>query len=190
MPEWLDEPMPDAFTLGWEEWVDLPDLGLPAIKAKVDTGARTSALHAVAIEPFGPAENPQVRFLIQPDPRNPNLELTCSARVVDRRDVTSSNGETELRYVIETEARVGNRTWPIQISLTNRENMAYRMLLGRRAIDEDMIVDPNASFVQPELSYDTYKTLPKKKPVRRPLRVALLSREPDSYSTRRLLETG
>ena len=92
--------MSDAFTLGWEEWVNLPELGLPAIKAKVDTGARTSALHAVAIEPFGPAENPQVRFLIQPDPNNPNLELTCSARVVDRRDVTSSNGETELRFVI------------------------------------------------------------------------------------------
>ncbi|NQY98699.1 MAG: 30S ribosomal protein S6--L-glutamate ligase [Henriciella sp.] len=182
--------MSDAFTLGWEEWVDLPDLGLPAIKAKVDTGARTSALHAVAIEPFGPADNPQVRFLIQPDPQNPNLELTCSARVVDRRDVTSSNGETELRYVIETDVRVGSRTWPIQISLTNRENMAYRMLLGRRAIGEDMIVDPNASFLQPKLGYDAYKALPKKKPVRRPLRIALLSREPDSYSTRRLLEAG
>lgn len=182
--------MSDAFTLGWEEWVSLPDLGLPAIKAKVDTGARTSALHAAAIEPFGPADNPQVRFLIQPDLRNPNLELTCSARVVDRRDVTSSNGETELRYVIETEARVGGRTWPIQISLTNRENMAYRMLLGRQAISEDMIVDPNASFVQPELSYDAYKSLPKRKPVRRPLRIALLSREPDSYSTKKLLDAG
>ena len=89
--------MPETFTLGWEEWIDLPELGLPAIKAKVDTGAKTSALHAVEIEPFGPSNNPQVRFLIQPDPKNPNLELTCSARVVDRRDVTSSNGETELR---------------------------------------------------------------------------------------------
>lgn len=182
--------MSDAFALGWEEWVNLPELGLPAIKAKVDTGARTSALHAVAIEPFGPADNPQVRFLIQPDPRNPNLELTCSARVVDRRDVTSSNGETELRYVIETEARMGDRAWPIQISLTNRENMTYRMLLGRQAITEDMIVNPNASFRQPELSYSAYKSLPNKKPVRRPLRVALLSREPNSYSTRRLSEVG
>lgn len=182
--------MSDAFTFGWEEWVNLPELGLPAIKAKVDTGARTSALHAVAIEPFGPAENPQVRFLIQPDPNNPNLELTCSARVVDRRDVTSSNGETELRFVIETEARMGDRSWPIQISLTNRENMTYRMLLGRRAIEEDMIVDPNASFAQPVLSFDVYRALPKKKPVRRPLRVALLSREPDSFSSRRFLQAG
>lgn len=182
--------MTEQFTLGWEEWISLPDLGLPAIKAKVDTGAKTSALHAVEIEPFGPSDNPQVRFLIQPDPKNPNLELTCSARVVDRRDVTSSNGETELRYVIETQARIGEKSWPIQISLTNRENMAYRMLIGRRAIDEDMVVDPNVSFAQPELSFDAYKTLPKRKPVRRPLRVALLSREPNTYSTRRLVEAG
>lgn len=182
--------MTEAITLGWEEWVGLPDLGLPAIKAKVDTGAKTSALHAVAIEPFGPADKPQVRFLIQPDPKNPNLELTCSARVVDRRDVTSSNGETELRYVIETEAVVGGKRWPIQVSLTNRENMAYRMLLGRRAIDEDMIVDPNVSFAQTELSYDAYKSLPKRKPVRRPLRIALLTREPNTYSSKRLVEAG
>ena len=182
--------MTDVFTLGWEEWVALPELGLPAIKAKIDTGARTSALHATAIEPFGPANNPQVRFLIQPDPNNPNLELTCSARVVDRRDVTSSNGETELRYVVETIARIGDKSWSIQISLTNRENMNYRMLLGRRAIGDDMVVDPNVSFAQSELSYQAYKSLPKRKPVRRPLRVALLSREPGSYSTKRLIEAG
>ena len=182
--------MTDSFVLGWEEWISLPDLGLPAIKAKIDTGARTSALHATAIEPFGPANNPQVRFLIQPDPSNPVLELTCSARVVDRRDVTSSNGETELRYVVETMARVGDKNWPIQISLTNRENMNYRMLLGRRAIGDDMIVDPNTSFAQKVLDYSGYKTLPKRKPVRRPLRVALLSREPNSYSTKRLIEAG
>lgn len=182
--------MTDTLTLGWEEWIDLPDIGLPAIKAKVDTGAKTSALHAVEIEPFGPANNPQVRFLIQPDPKNPNLELTCSAKVVDRRDVTSSNGETELRFVIETKAKIGNKTWPIQITLTNRENMAYRMLLGRQAIGDDMVVDPNESFVQRELSYDAYKALPKRKPVRRPLRIALLSREPNSYSSKRLVEAG
>lgn len=186
----LEIQVTETYTLGWEEWVDLSDLGLPAIKAKVDTGAKTSALHAVEFEPFGPADNPQVRFLIQPDPQNPNLELTCSARVVDRRDVTSSNGETELRYVIETLAKVGDRSWPIQITLTNRENMTFRMLLGRQAIGDDMVVDPNESFVQPKLNYDTYKALPRRKPVRRPLRIALLSREPRSYSTKRLIEAG
>ena len=109
---------------------------------------------------------------------------------MDRRDVTSSNGETELRYVVETMAEIGDKRWPIQVSLTNRETMNYRMLLGRRAIGDDMIVDPNVSFAQAELSYLAYKSLPKRRPVRRPLRVALLSREPNSYSTRRLIEAG
>ena len=182
--------MTEPLKLGWEEWLALPDLGLPAIKAKVDTGARTSALHAVEIEPFGPGNNPQVRFLIQPNPSDSQLELTCSAKVVDRRDVTSSNGETELRYIIESTAQMGDKRWPIQISLTNRDTMAYRMLLGRRALNEDMFVDPNVSFAQPELSFDLYRSIPRRKPVKRPLRVALLSREPDSYSSRRLVEAG
>ncbi|MEO1100616.1 MAG: 30S ribosomal protein S6--L-glutamate ligase [Pseudomonadota bacterium] len=182
--------MSTPFTLGWEEWLALPGLGLPAIKAKVDTGARTSALHAQAIEPFGGPDNPQVRFLIQPDPDNPALELTCSAKVVDRRDVTSSNGETELRYVIATDSEMGGRRWPIEISLTNRENMSYRMLLGRRAIEEDMIVDPNISFAQAQLSFAAYDKLPRQRPVKRPLRIALLTREPNNYSSRRLVEAG
>lgn len=182
--------MSKTFTLGWEEWLALPGLGLPAIKAKVDTGARTSALHAHAIEPFGGQDNPQVRFLMHPDPDNPALELTCSAKVVDRRDVTSSNGEAELRYIIEADVEIGGRRWPIEISLTNRENMSYRMLLGRRAIAEEMIVDPNVSFAQEQLSFDAYDTLPRKKPVKRPLRIALLTRERDNYSSRRLVEAG
>ncbi|HAE26169.1 MULTISPECIES: 30S ribosomal protein S6--L-glutamate ligase [Hyphomonas] len=184
--------MPDGpqFELGWEEWLALPDLGLPAIKAKIDTGAKTSALHASVIEPFGPMTSPQVRFLIQPDPNNPALEVTCSAPVVDRREVTSSNGETELRYVIETDVEMGGRRWPIQLTLTNRESMTYRMLFGRGAMQPDMVVDPNESFHMPELSYKLYKGLPKKKPVKRPLRIALLTREPNNYSSRRLVEAA
>lgn len=182
--------MTTPFTLGWEEWVAFPRLGLPAIKAKVDTGARTSALHASVIEPFGPASNPQVRFLIQPNPDDLSLEFTCSAKVVDRRQVTSSNGESEFRYVIQSDVQVGDRIWPIDITLTNRENMAYRMLFGRTSIADDMVVDPNRSFAQPQLSFDLYKSIPRKRPVRRPLRVALLTREPKSYSSRRLVEAG
>lgn len=182
--------MSDQFVLGWEEWLALPDLGLPAIRAKVDTGARTSALHATVIETFGPADKPRVRFLMQPDPNNPSIEITCSAKVVDRRNVTSSNGETELRYVIETDVSMGGRTWPIQVTLTNRENMAYRMLFGRSAIADEMVVDPNQSFAQPELSFDVYKGLPRKKPVKRPLRIALLTREKNNYSSRRIVEAA
>lgn len=182
--------METFLSLGWEEWLALPDLGLPAILAKVDTGARTSALHAVAIEPFGPVSNPQVRFLLQPNPDDTQLEVTCSAKVVDRRQVTSSNGEVELRYVIETPVRIGERTWPIQLTLTNRETMAYRMLLGRTAIQDDMVVNPNASCEQPVLGYGAYKGLPRKRPVKRPLRIALLTREAENYSSRKLVEAA
>lgn len=182
--------MAEPFTLGWEEWLALPKLDLAAIKVKVDTGARTSALHASVIEPFGPADQPRVRFLIQPDPSHPSLEVTCSAKVVDRRNVTSSNGDSELRYVISSEVSMGGRTWPIELTLTNRENMSYRMLLGRSAIMDDMVVDPNQSFVQPVLDFSSYKAPQRGKSAHRPLRIALLTREPENYSSRRIMEVA
>ncbi len=182
--------MSQEFKLGWEEWVSLNDLGLPALKVKVDTGAKTSALHAAEIQPFGTQARPQVRFLINPDPENPNLEIVCSAPIIDRRNITSSNGETEQRYVIGSTVEIGGRKWPLELTLTNRENMAYRMLLGRSAIPEDTIIDPNVSCAQPELSYAIYKGLPKKRPVKRPLRIALLTREPNNYSSKRLVEAA
>ncbi len=181
-----DEP----FVLGWEEWAGFPGLGLPAIKAKVDTGARTSALHAVAVEPFGPESKPQVRFVMHPIPDRPEVEVVCAAPAVDRREVTSSNGETELRWVIEAKVKIGERDWPIEVSLTNRETMQYRMLLGRTAIREDMVVNPTQSCVQGQLSYDLYADVPAKKPVKRPLRIAILTREPKNYSSLRLKEAA
>lgn len=183
--------MSDKLTLGWEEWVSLPDLSLPAIKAKIDTGARTSALHAVAIEPFGSEKNPQVRFIMHPDPSDPNIEVVCSAKVIDRRSVTSSNGVTESRYVIESSIKIGDQTWPIHITLTNRETMVYRMLLGRSAILDTMAVIPSASFQQPILSFDAYKKRQGKKTIpRRPLRIGILTQEPNNYSNRRMIEAA
>lgn len=174
--------------LGWEEWVALPDLSLPAIKAKIDTGARTSALHAVAVEPFGTDANPQVRFIMHPDPADPTIEVVCSAKVIDRRSVTSSNGTSELRYIIKANIAVGGRTWPIEISLTNRETMGYRMLLGRSALREDISVVPGASFQQPELSFDVYKKKQGKKSIpRRPLRIGILTQSPNNYSNQRMI---
>ena len=149
-------PVATPFILGWEEWVALPELGLLAIKAKVDTGARTSALHAYFVEPFGSGRAPKVRFGVHPIPRRADVEIVCTARVVDRRDVTSSNGEREKRYVISTPIRIGDREWPIEVTLTNRDAMSYRMLLGRQAIDEGILVDPAASFRQPRLRYKLY----------------------------------
>lgn len=183
----LIEAYMNSFSVGWEEWLALPELGLPALKAKTDTGARTSALHAFAIQPFGTEKKPFVRFGIHPIPDNPDIEIYCSAPVIDKREVTSSNGQTELRYVIQTPVVIGDRKWDIRITLTNRENMAYRMLLGRTALEE-LSVHPMESFLQPKLSYDLYGKKAKRKQVKRPLRIAILTREPDNYSTKRLVE--
>lgn len=177
----------EGLVVGWEEWVALPELGLPALKAKTDTGARTSAIHAFAIQPFGSEDKPFVRFGIHPEPGNPDIEVFCSAPVVDKRDVTSSNGQTELRYVIKTPIVIGDKKWDIEITLTNRENMSYRMLLGRTAL-EGIAVQPAESFIQQELSYKLYGNVKRRKPVKRPLRIAILTREPNNYSTRRLVE--
>ncbi|MEQ9314324.1 MAG: RimK family alpha-L-glutamate ligase, partial [Henriciella sp.] len=182
--------MADHLELGWEEWLALPGLGLPAIKAKVDTGARTSALHAEVVETHGDPGRPQVRFLIRPDPDRPKLEIVCSAPIVDRRDVTSSNGQTELRYVIATEMQIGSVRRMIEITLTNREAMSYRMLLGRSAFSENATVHPDRSFIQPELSFDLYDAIKAKVPHERGLRIALLTREPDNYSSKRLADVG
>jgi ribosomal protein S6--L-glutamate ligase len=149
----------NRYILGWEEWVSLPELGLPAIKAKVDTGARTSALHAYFVEPVDVEGVEMVRFGVHPIPRRDDVEIICTARVKDRREVTSSNGERENRFVIETPVRIGEREWPIEITLTNRNAMAYRMLIGRQAITDDILVDPASSFRQPRLRYKLYNNV-------------------------------
>ena len=181
---------PTSLRLGWEEWVSMADLGLPAIKAKVDTGARTSALHAVRVEPFGTEAKPQVRFIMHPDPDDPTVEVVCSARVVDRRNVTSSNGQQELRYIIRTPVTLGPKTWPVEVSLTNRETMGYRMLLGRSAIQDDMSVRPTESFLQPKLDYTAYKRRRKSAVRHRPLRIGILTQSKDNYSNKRMIEAA
>jgi ribosomal protein S6--L-glutamate ligase len=179
--------MTNSISLGWEEWVSLPKLGLPAIKAKVDTGARTSALHAVAVEPFGSEKNPQVRFIMHPDPDDPHIEVVCSAKVIGRRMVVSSNGESEFRFVIESPLSINGETWPVHITLTNRETMGYRMLLGRSSISENMHIVPSSSFLQPELSFDAYKKRSRKNKEVRPLRIGILTQEPHNYSNRQMI---
>lgn len=185
-------PIPGAaLRLGWEEWVALPGLGLPALKAKVDTGARTSALHAFDIEPFGPASAPHVRFAIHPIPGRADVAIACSAPIRDRREVTSSNGETETRFVIETALQIGGRRWPIEVTLTDRGAMAYRMLLGRQALGEGAMVSPTERFLLPVLDYDAYHSQAMRNAApSRTLRIAVLSRAGGAYSTRRLVDEG
>lgn len=132
--------------IGWNEWVRLPQIGLPLIKAKADTGARTSALHAFDIQPFTNKGAPWVRFMIHPLQSNNQFTVTCEAPVIDRRLVTDSGGRGEKRLVIETFATIGEMTRAIEITLTNREKMAFRMLLGRQAMERfGLVVNPAQS---------------------------------------------
>lgn len=137
----------NKLTVGWREWVSLPQLGIPAIKAKVDTGARTSALHTFAIDVFREKGVKRVRFGIHPIRRQPEIELFCEADVTDVRTISDSGGHREKRHIITTDLKVGNEVWPVDISLTNRETMIFRMLLGRTGISGRLIVDPEKSYV-------------------------------------------
>ncbi len=134
-------------TLGWREWLSLPELGIPDIKAKVDTGARTSALHAFWVEPFERDGCEWVRFQIHPRQRDLNYIVECEAPVKDRREVRDSGGHQELRYVIETLVKIGDREIQLELSLTDRESMKFRMLLGRSALCDDYLVDSGASYL-------------------------------------------
>lgn len=133
--------------LGWKEWISLPDLEISPILAKVDTGAKTCALHAFYIEDFMREDQTWIRFKVHPVQGETRIVRECEAQVRDRREVTDSGGHSELRYVIETQITVGHESFATQITLTNRDNMKYRFLLGRNALRRRFVVDPAKSFV-------------------------------------------
>ena len=137
----------DKVVLGWREWVALPELGIEHIKVKVDTGARTSALHTFKLETFMENGKGRVRFSIHPYQHDLSIVRECVADLVDERNVTDSGGYTELRPVISTPIRLGSITRDIEITLTNRENMKFRMLLGRTAMKGSFTVDPARSYL-------------------------------------------
>lgn len=133
--------------VGWREWVTLPELGIDKIKAKIDTGARTSALHAFALRPFIDNGKNRIRFDIHPFQHDNNTVITCEADVIDKRLVTDSGGHEEERFVIFTPITIAGQTWAIEITLTERENMLFRMLLGRSALRKRFVVNPARSFL-------------------------------------------
>ncbi|MBB4210491.1 hypothetical protein EV659_102363 [Rhodothalassium salexigens DSM 2132] len=134
-------------TVGWREWVALPGLGVDAIKAKVDTGARTSALHAFDIREETRDGQPWLRFVVHPVQRHAQPSLICTAPLADRRPVRSSNGAVDERPVIRTPLILDGRTWMIELTLTNRDEMGFRLLLGRRALRRRCLVDPGRSYL-------------------------------------------
>lgn len=139
-----------ALSAGWREWVALPQLGLERIKAKLDTGAATSAMHAIHIRHFSVGGVDRVAFDVHPDQRTTTRTVSCVADVVDERLFKSSNGQRERRIVIRRLLAIGKRRFPIEISLTNRDTMGFRMLIGRSALRGQIVVDPTKSYAAGE----------------------------------------
>lgn len=157
-----DPPSPQPLpAVSWREWVALPDLGIPAIKVKVDTGARSSALHTHDYTIEETPGGPFVNFHIHPRRRDPSIVIACRAPVSDFRVVSDSGGHRENRPFITTRLRVGSMEWDVELSLTNRETMRFRMLLGRQALAGRVIVDSGASFLHGHSLYKVYRNWPR-----------------------------
>lgn len=132
--------------MGWREWIAMPDLGLPHLKAKIDTGARSSCLHAIDIETFHQDDAVYVRFKVHPVQRSERRLITCEAKVHDVRSVRSSSGDVSDRFVILTPVRWKKLVWDVELTLADRTTMGFRMLLGREAIRGRMLVNPGQSY--------------------------------------------
>jgi ribosomal protein S6--L-glutamate ligase len=177
--------------LGSEEWCSFPELGIPAIKARVDSGAKTSALHAINIAPFIKNDTNWVKFDINPIQNNVRTIIHCEAPLIDKRIVKSSSGYREQRYVIQTQLKLGAETWAIEVTLTNRDSMGFRMLLGREAMIGRVIVDPEQQYLlespTEELITELYKDAIKAKSG---LHIGVLASNPELYSNKRIMEAG
>ena len=177
--------------IGSEEWCAFPDMALPAIKARVDSGAKTSSIHAFNIQTFRRNGELWVSFEVHPLQNNRRTVIRCEKPVVDRRRVKSSSGVAETRYVISAPIKIGDDVWDIELTLANRDSMGYRMLLGREAMMGRVIIDPSKSFCLGEiLAKEIQGHYGKKEPQRSGLKIALLASNIDLYSNQRILEAG
>lgn len=146
----------NRITIGWREWLALPTLGIDNIKVKVDTGARTSAIHTDFIEPYDNNGEPWVRFGLDNLIDGNHQKIVCEAAILDHRVITSSSGEKEGRYVINTEIALGGIIKNIELTLTNRSTMKFKMLLGRTALSKDFNVAPGKSYVMGRPAHTTH----------------------------------
>jgi ribosomal protein S6--L-glutamate ligase len=181
----------EKLILGSEEWCSFPELNIPLIKARVDSGAKTSALHAINISPFVRDNENWVKFDINPIQNNSKTIKHCEAKLVDKRVVKSSSGYREQRYVIQTTLNIAGNNWIIEMTLTNRDSMGFRMLLGREAMSGRILVDPEKKYLLEEPTFETIKTLYGNfQEAKKGLRIGLLASNPQLYSNKRIMEAG
>ncbi len=145
--------MTEKKPLGWREWIGFPGLNIEKIKAKIDTGARTSALHAFMVEPFSRDGQSWVRFAIHPIQGDTDTVVECEAPVRDQRIVRDSGGHDELRYVIDAIIAIGDEQIRAEVTLTDRDTMMFRVLLGRTALRKKYVVHPGKSYLQGKPTY-------------------------------------
>lgn len=149
----------NKLVIGWYEWTTLPNLKIPAIKAKIDTGAQTSALHAENIKVFTKNGNDWARFTVFPLQGKRNIKIRCSAQIIDERTIMSSNGHKEHRFVIKTILALSNQSWEIELTLSNRDPLKFRMLLGRQALKHHTLISPGSTCLQGKFKRSIIKKL-------------------------------
>ena len=182
---------PEKIVIGCEEWCQITQLGIPAVKVRVDSGARTSALHAFNIQAFKRGAMPWVSFDVHPLQNNRVVSLRCEAPIADRRMIKNSSGASEKRYVIKVPIRMKDQIWDIELTLTNRDSMGYRMLLGREAMTTRVLVDPSANMNLGRVSdLELQEMYGMQKKIRSGLKIALLASNPKLYSNQRIMEAG
>lgn len=147
--------MGNKLLIGRHEWCSFPDLCIPLIKGKVDTGAKTSAIHAFNIKMKSKKNKQYAIFDVYPIQSNADIVITCRAPVIDERHIMSSNGHKEARLIIQTKLILGDESWPIELSLSNRDPLKYRLLLGREALRSRVLIDPDHTSYQKKISKKT-----------------------------------
>jgi len=183
--------MKNKIIIGSTEWCCFPDLSIPAIRARVDSGAKTSSIHAFNITQFKRENVPWITFEVHPIQNDRRTVVRCEAEVIDRRTIKSSNGSSEKRFVISTPLTIGNDTWDIELTLTNRDSMGFRMLLGREAMKDKMLVDPATECHLGEVSTDQLKKhYGQNEKAKTGLRIGILATNPKLYSNQRLMEAA
>ncbi len=178
--------------IGNQEWCAFPEMGIPAIKARVDSGAKTSSIHAFNIQRFRRDGRAWVSFEVHPVQKNRSIVIRCERPVVDKRKIKSSSGETEARYVISVPLKLDGDIWDIEVTLTNRDSMGFRMLLGREAMNGRIVVDPSLDCALGEVSEQQIDELYGKARTNKNtgLKIGLLASNEELYSNRRILEAG